>query len=589
MPIIKVMDELLANKIAAGEVVEKCASVVKELVENSIDAGATEIKIDLIEAGTKEIKVVDNGKGMDRDDAILAFTPHATSKLYTEDDLFHINTLGFRGEALASIASVSKVELITCQNEVGTTIKIEGGKIISVENSQSRIGTVVKISDLFYNTPARLKHIKSLYTELANITEYIDKIALSNPNIRFILTNNNSVILNTDASSNLLKTIKNIYGIDVAKKMIYISGENDDYTVEGYMSLPELHRSNRNNMITIVNNRVVRNTELNRIINDSYHSYKPDNRYPIVVIKIETDPSIIDVNIHPTKMDIKFSKLESLLDLISSLIKEKLGVKNLIPNIEVVKEKHEEIKIDFNKPELEIINDLVEENINTIKEDDTNYFINEDLISKEIDNKKIEETKEELPDLDFVGIVHATYIICQNDTGMYLIDQHALKERINYEYYLKKLGEVTDNKISLLFPITMEFSNTEFIILKEKMEILKKLNFDVEEFGINSIIIKSHPTWLRTGYEDLSIRKIIEIIIDKNTDFSIEKFNEKIATTLSCKMAIKANEYISEEEAKQLLKDAKKCINPYNCPHGRPTIIFYSKLELEKLFKRTGF
>ena len=589
---IKVMDEILSNKIAAGEVVERCSSVVKELVENSIDAGSTEIKIELIEAGTKEIKVIDNGKGMDREDARICFERHATSKLKSEEDLFRINTLGFRGEALPSIASVSKVELITCSNGVGTQIKIEGGKIISIDNSISRKGTIIKVSDLFYNTPARLKHMKSLYAELASTVEYVNKIALSNPNIRFVLENNGQVLLNTDASDNLLKTIKNIYGIDVAKKMVYISGNTDDYEVRGYMSLPEIHRSSRNNMITIVNKRVVRNTELNRIINDSYHSYKPDNRYPIVVLDIKTDPSLIDVNIHPTKMDIKFSKFDELCTLIEKLIKEKLNVKVLIPKIEVEKEKpkYEELKIDFDtldvKEDIEIKNSYDE-----IKNDiNENIYINEE-VKYEINEDLIEEKKEKdvMPLFYRVGIVHGTYIICQNEDGMFIIDQHAAKERINYEYYLKKLGEVTNNKVSMLIPLTLEFSNNEFIILKERLEFIRSLNFDIEEFGINSVIIKAHPTWLLQGYENDQIRKILEVIMDKNTDFSVEKFNEKISTMLSCKMAIKANDYISDDECDRLIEDLRNCKNPYNCPHGRPTIIYYSKLDLEKLFKRTGF
>ncbi len=598
---IKVMDELLSNKIAAGEVVERCSSVVKELVENSIDAGSTEIKIELIEAGTKEIKVIDNGIGMDKEDAVLCFGRHATSKLKSEEDLFRINTLGFRGEALPSIASVSKIELQTCSNNIGTLVKIEGGKIISVENSISRKGTIIKVSDLFYNTPARLKHMKSLYTELASITDYVNKIALSNPNIRFILENNGQVLLNTDASDNLLKTIKNIYGIEIAKKMVYIKGSTDDYDVEGYMSLPEIHRSSRNNMITVVNKRVVRNAELNRIINDSYHSYKPDNRYPIVVLDIKTDPSLIDVNIHPTKMDIKFSKFDELCSLIEKLIKEKLNVKVLIPKIEVEKEeikkeKHEELTIDFDsldiKKNIEIKNSYEDIknsiNDNLFLEEEEKYVINEDLVEKK-EVKEETKDKEVMPLFYRVGIVHGTYIICQNEDGMFLIDQHAAKERINYEYYLKKLGEVTNNKTSMLIPLTLEFSNNEFIILKERLDFIRSLNFDIEEFGINSVIIKAHPTWLKQGFENDQIRKILEVVMDKNTDFSVEKFNEKISTMLSCKMAIKANDYISDDECDKLLEDLRKCKNPYNCPHGRPTIVYYSKLDLEKLFKRTGF
>ena len=249
---IQVMDELLANKIAAGEVVEKCASVVKELVENSIDAGSTEIKVELQEAGTKEIKITDNGCGMDKEDAVLAFQRHATSKIKEEEDLYHIDTLGFRGEALASIASVSKITLKTCSNNVGTTVEIHGGKILSVENSDSRKGTSISVRDLFYNTPARLKHLKSLYTELANITDYINKLALSHPDIRFYLSNNDTTILNTDGSNNLLKTIKDIYGVNVAKKMLNVSSENRDYIISGYISLPEVHRSNRNGMVYVV-------------------------------------------------------------------------------------------------------------------------------------------------------------------------------------------------------------------------------------------------------------------------------------------------------------------------------------------------
>ena len=308
-----VMDEILANKIAAGEVVEKCASVVKELVENSIDAGSSEIKIELIDAGTKQIKITDNGSGMDKEDAVLAFSRHATSKLKTEDDLYRIETLGFRGEALASIASVSKIELKTSTGGVGTSVIINGGRIESVNESDSRIGTIITVSDLFYNTPARLKHLKSLYTELANITEYVNKMALSHPEIKFVLMNNGNTILNTDGSGNLLKTISSIFGINIVKKMLEVNSEDNDYIISGFITLPEVMRSSRNGIITLVNGRVVRNADINRIINDSYHGYKPDNRYPVVVLNIEVDPSLVDVNIHPTKMDIKFSKMDELL------------------------------------------------------------------------------------------------------------------------------------------------------------------------------------------------------------------------------------------------------------------------------------
>lgn len=589
MAIIKVMDELLANKIAAGEVVERCSSVVKELVENSIDAGATEIKVELQDAGTKEIKVTDNGKGMDKEDAVLAFSRHATSKIKEEEDLYHIETLGFRGEALAAISSVSNVTLKTSTGDVGTTVIINGGKIEEVKSSDSRKGTSISVKNLFYNTPARLKHMKSLYTELANVTEYINKLSLSHPDIRFLLINNGNTLLNTDGSDNLLKTIKDIYGIEVAKKMIKVTAEDSDYFIEGYISLPEVHRSSRNNMITLVNNRIVRNSEINRVINDSYHSFKPDNRYPIVVLNITVDPILVDVNIHPTKMDIKFSKLEELSILIEKMIKEKLNNRNLIPHIEVNEEKpkektiYQEIKLDFDRVKQEPINYKIEEEENIYSKEEEKLILNDELIVEEKPKEK------RLPELYPVGLVHGTYIICQNDDGMYMIDQHAAKERINYELYKEKLGNPSKMVVDLLIPMTFEFSNDEFVLLRENFDLLKNMGFNIEEFGINSIIVKSHPTWLLKNYEKEQIRKIIEIILQKEKDFSITKFNEKIATTLACKMSIKANTNITIEEMENLINDLRKCDNPFNCPHGRPTVIFYSNYDLEKLFKRSGF
>ncbi len=593
---IKIMDELLANKIAAGEVVERCASVVKEVVENSIDADSTEIKIELKDAGTTEIKVIDNGNGMDREDAVNCFNRHATSKLIDEDDLYRINTLGFRGEALASIASVSKVNLKTSLGDYGTEVQINGGKVEFVNNCEARKGTAITVSDLFYNTPARLKHMKSLYTELASITDYINKLSLSHPGIKFVFSNNGTKILNTDGSNNLLKTISAIYGLDIVKTMVMIKGENDDYEVEGYITLPEVHRSSRNNMITIVNGRVVKNAELNKRINDSYHSYKPDNRYPIVVLNINTDPSLIDVNIHPTKMDIKFSKISDLLDLIENMIKNVLTKKNLIPEVEVNeiienKPKYEEITLDLNRIEepSEVYEYVASSKMEEVKTPNDQQALKIDLD----DEKRIPDIKEEpvdrLPELYPIGLVHGTYIICQNEQGMYMIDQHAAKERINYEYYKEKLGHPNNDSISLLIPITIELSNREFIILKQNFDLLKNMQFDIQEFGQSSIIVKAHPTWLPMGYEEDAIRKIIDVIVEYEREFNIEKFNEKIATMMSCKLAIKANMNITTEEMESLINDLRKCHNPFNCPHGRPTLIYYSNYDLEKLFKRSGF
>ncbi len=583
MAVIKIMDEILANKIAAGEVVERCASVVKELTENSIDAKSTEIKIELKESGVKEIKVTDNGCGMDSDDAVMAFNRHATSKIIDEDDLYHIHTLGFRGEALASIASVSNIDLLTSKGDIGTHVNIKGGKVLKKESSDARKGTIISVKDLFYNTPARLKHLKSLYTELSNIVEYINKIALSHPEIRFTLINDDKEILRTDGSNNLLKCIKNIYGINIAKKMLEISSSNSDYEISGYISLPEVYRSNRNNIITIVNGRVVKNTELNRTINDSYHSYKPDNYYPIVVLNIKVDTTLVDVNIHPTKMDIKFGNIENLLELVENTIKDKLKVKTLIPHIEekpTYLESYQEIKLDFDTS-------------NKIYEDVEEYHINNDLtntLNQENDNCiNYDEPTKTMPNLYPVGSVFGTYIICQNEYGMYIIDQHAAKERINYEKVKEKLSKKTNKKIQMIFPLTIEYKASEFIILKENLEFLRELNFDIEEFGINSIIVKAYPTWIPTGNEDNAIKKVIELVIQKEKNFDLDKFNDNMAATMACKMSIKANTSLTIEEMENLISDLRKCNNPFNCPHGRPTTIYYSKNDLEKMFKRSGF
>ena len=586
---IKVMDDILANKIAAGEVVEKCVSVVKELVENSVDAKADEIKIEVVEAGTKLIKVIDNGTGMDHDDAIMAFQRHATSKLLDEMGLFRISSLGFRGEALPSIASVSEVTLKTSTGDVGTKLEVKGGRLISDEKTDARRGTEIIVKNLFYNTPARLKYLNSIYSELANVCEYVNKMALSYPDKKFTLISDDKVILNTDGSGNLLKVIKEIYGSDVARKMRKISVFNDDYDVDGFISLPEVTRSTRSHMITLVNNRVVRNIELNRAINDAYHAYKPETRYPIVVLNINTDPSLIDVNIHPSKLDVKFSNFEDLKELIKKGIKEVLDKALLIPKIEKKEEVVERPRVELQQLNLEREKVIEGDTIDYSLFDEPVMEVNEDIANynEEDDVKLDEETKKVImPEMYPVGLAKGTYIICHNELGIYMIDQHAAKERINYEGYLKAFGNPNQSSIKMLVPLTLEFPSNEFIIIKQNIDVLKDMHFDIEESGINSFVIKEHPTWLKEGYEEDSIKKILEVLISEEKNFTIEKFREKAAIMLSCKMAIKANMNISMEEMEALINDLRKCENPYTCPHGRPTTIFYSNYELEKMFKR---
>ena len=535
MGIIKIMDENLSNKIAAGEVVEKVSSVVKELVENSIDAGSKIIDVNLVDAGIKEITVTDNGKGMDKTDALLAFSPHATSKIKNENDLFFISTLGFRGEALPSIASVSEVTLITNDGTLGTKIEMKGGKLISDETVSANKGTKVTVKNLFFNTPARLKFLKSYYTELNGVIALIEKLALSHPKISFKLTADEKELIKTSGSNDLLKVIHEIYGYAVSKNMEYIKGSNLDYDIDGYVSNINVYKSTRKDMTTLVNGRIVTNQYLNKIIKDAYHTYLAENKYPIVVININVDPTIVDVNIHPTKQDIKFSKMDTLEELLFPLIRDKLKNINNIFKVE-------------------------EATINAYKEEYNEYSINNDFVVKEEEAKPfIEETK-------------INFVQTEEDKPL---------EATTVE-------EEKPSKISMLFPVNIELTKNEFMTVMGNKDFITSLGIDFEEFGINTIRITSHPTYLREGYETESLKRIFDLIINGNQKFDRVKFNEQLAINLSCKMSVKGNTNIGLDEQDILLKRLFKCEFPYTCPHGRPTIIKYSRYELEKMFKRVN-
>ena len=580
---IQVMDINLANKISAGEVVEKTMNVVKELVENSIDALATIIKIELIDSGIKEIKVIDDGCGMDEKDATLAFSRHATSKLKTLDDLFNINSLGFRGEALPSIASVSNVVLKTSNKKTGTMVIVNGGNIESVKSCDLKKGTTIIVKDLFYNTPVRLKYLKSLYTELANISDYVNKMALSYPNIKFILVNNEKELLNTNGSGDLLKTIFDIYGVVVANKMMYIENMNNDYKISGYISYPELTKSNRGSITLLVNNRVVKNYEIVKAILEAYHTFIPKDRFPYIVLNIEVDPFLVDVNVHPTKMEVKFSKEDSLTSLIMETIDNKLNKKTLIPKAiyENVEDKYYEDDLKVNEDLFGTSNIETEEVLEKPKIEELTF----DFSVNEEKEKYESEVNPRIKELTPIGIVHGTYIICENKDGMFIIDQHAAAERINYEKYYHALSTHSKNTIDVLIPYKIELPANEYIILEKNFNILDNLGFKYEEFGNNTLIIRSHPTWLPKYAILEAIRKIIDIII-KEENFNEDKFNEKVSITLACKMSIKAGDVITMPDITYLINELRHTKNPFTCPHGRPTIITYTKYDLEKLFKR---
>ena len=608
---IHVMSDNLANKIAAGEVVERSSSVVKELVENAIDAGSSIITIDLINGGLNGITITDNGCGMEHDDALLSFQRHATSKLLREDDLFFISTLGFRGEALPSIASVSEVDLVTCAKTIGTHLRIKGGKLEIDEPADKRVGTRISIKNLFFNTPARLKYLKSEPTELASCVSYIEKIALSYPKVKFTLNNNERAVVKTSGSGNLKKTIHEIYGLQVSSKLIEIKNSNDDYDIRGFICKPEILKSNRYHMTTIVNGRVIRNNDLNRAINDAYYTYKPDSKYPIVVINIETDPTLIDVNIHPTKQDIKFSKQDQLYNLITKTIKDALYQNLLLPSA------MERLKATNDVISKEEINSIIEDKItlenksamdNTsngnyslhtdalLAQGEFNFNVFEDTVeynakekikeNPEIDSQQQPENKIKSLNLHPIGAINLTFIVAQGDDGLYLIDQHAAHERINYEKVLKYFQEEKIITTPLLVPLPIELTPTEFILVQKNLELLKSMGFVLEEFGLNTFAFKEHPIWFKEGFEEEGLRRVIDMIIKSGANFDVMKFRDRAAAMLACKMSIKANMSISLEVMQHLVDDLALCDNPYNCAHGRPTIINFSSYDLNRMFKR---
>ncbi len=584
---INIMSENLANKIAAGEVVERIANVIKELVENSIDAGSKNIKVELVLAGSKSIKVIDDGSGMNKEDAILCFERHATSKIKNENDLYFIGTLGFRGEALAAISSVSNIVLDTCDGKESSLININGGKIVSNTVGSMRKGTIIEVKELFYNTPARLKFMKSLNSELALSTEYIEKIALSHPDISFTLINDEKEVVKTTGSGDLYKTIHEIFGLQTTKNMIKIEAENYDYMISGYISNLNLSRSNKKNMITLVNGRVVSNNLLNKTIKDAYHRVLADNKYPIIIMNIETDPTLIDVNIHPTKQDIKFSKMDSLLDLVYNTIKDTLNTSN-----NTFKPYQEESY----KPDREL-------NYNYVKEDNNDYELNDNLYEeKHIEEVRLifdddkeeikyneEEIKRENTLIKPVGLALGTFLIAQDEDTMYMFDIHAADERYNYERIVSEMENKKTYITNMLFPLTLEYPHNEFMVIKDHIEDLTSIGLDVKEFGKNTFRVSAHPSWIKEGYEDECIKKIFDIVLEQKDKFDRVKFNDNVAASVACKSSVKANTNISPEEQERIIKNLFTCKFPYTCPHGRPTHIKYPLYELEKMFKRVNF
>ncbi|CAM3938333.1 DNA mismatch repair endonuclease MutL [Bacillus paramycoides] len=642
---IRKLDDQLSNLIAAGEVVERPASVVKELVENSIDANSTSIEIHLEEAGLSKIRIIDNGDGIAEEDCIVAFERHATSKIKDENDLFRIRTLGFRGEALPSIASVSELELITSTGDApGTHLIIKGGDIIKQEKTASRKGTDITVQNLFFNTPARLKYMKTIHTELGNITDIVYRIAMSHPEVSLKLFHNEKKLLHTSGNGDVRQVLAAIYSIQVAKKLIPIEAESLDFTIKGYVTLPEVTRASRNYMSTIVNGRYVRNFVLMKAIQQGYHTLLPVGRYPIGFLSIEMDPMLVDVNVHPAKLEVRFSKEQELLKLIEETLQAAFKKIQLIPDAGVTtkkKEKDESVQGQFQfehakpkeptmpnivlptgmdekqeetttvkqpaqlwqppkqewQPPQSLVREeeswqpsykpVVEETVQEEKEWTSNEedFELEELEEEVREIEEIEMNGNDLPPLYPIGQMHGTYIFAQNDKGLYMIDQHAAQERINYEYFRDKVGRVTQEVQELLVPYRIDLSLTEFLRVEEQLEELKKVGLFLEQFGHQSFIVRSHPTWFPKGQETEIIDEMMEQVV-KLKKVDIKKLREEAAIMMSCKASIKANQYLTNDQIFALLEELRTTTNPYTCPHGRPILVHHSTYELEKMFKR---
>ncbi|PFA67778.1 DNA mismatch repair endonuclease MutL [Bacillus sp. AFS015802] len=613
------LDDSLSNKIAAGEVVERPASVVKELLENSIDAGGTIIEIHIEEAGLQSIRIIDNGDGIEMEDVKTAFKRHATSKIKDENDLFRIRTLGFRGEALPSIASVSHFTLKTSTGEgPGTSIELEGGEVNSFENTSSRKGTDITVSQLFFNTPARLKYMKTIHTELGNITDVVNRIALAHPSVSIKLLHNGKSLLHTHGNGDVLQVLAAIYGVGIAKKMVPIEVESLDFKVKGYISLPEVTRASRNYISTMINGRFIKNYALAKAIGEGYHTLLPIGRHPIVLLSIEMDPILVDVNVHPSKMEVRISKETELNALVTEGIKRVFKGKELIPSgstapkAALPKSEQTFMNLDHSAKRQEARPDSVRERLLPKEEMEKLYepqppVKDRGVMTRSVSNQApvqthpnevVEEpwdqgsqgTGEEneaprVPALYLVGQMHGTYIFAQNERGLYIIDQHAAQERIKYEFYKEKVGEVEKELQELLVPLTLEFSTDEYIKINEHRSLLEEVGVFLEDFGYNSFIVRAHPQWFPKGEEQQTIEEMIEQIIKMNK-VDIKRLREEAAIMMSCKGSIKANHHLRNEDMQALLDELRRTSDPFTCPHGRPIIIHYSTYEMEKMFKR---
>lgn len=628
----------LSNQIAAGEVIERPASVVKELVENSIDAQATQIDVKVSAAGLQKIQVSDNGVGIDPDDVATAFLRHATSKILTTRDLFNVHSLGFRGEALASIAAVADVMLTTATDSgIGAKIHVKGGKVEDQTTAAHRRGTDVEVSDLFFNTPARLKYMKSQQTELGKIVDIVSRLALANPSIAFTVSHDGNMVVRTAGQGDLRQTLAGIYGLPVARSMVDFQAQDLDFQVSGLTSLPETTRASRNYLSLVVNGRYIKNFQLTKAVIAGYGSKLMVGRYPMGVITIQMDAALVDVNVHPTKAEVRLSKEDQLSHLLSEAIRSRLAKENLIPDAldNLPKREHydlDQLELTLNKispktaapaPQgTELREETNDQSVNTPQApakpsaetapdltmddlDDQPIFsepqrlaawdqryqhldanvapaLVEDLPAQDL---KRNEPAERFPDLTYLAQVHGTYLLAESSDGLYILDQHAAQERVNYEFYRQEIGKVSTDQQHLLVPIVLDYSAADAIDIRTHRDVLESVGLYLEDFGQNSFVVEHHPTWFKAGQEEDTIKEMVDWVL-RDGKITVAAFREKTAIMMSCKRAIKANHHLDDKQARALIQKLPQCENPFNCPHGRPVLVHFSNTDLEKMFKR---
>ncbi|GAF16669.1 LOW QUALITY PROTEIN: DNA mismatch repair protein MutL [Bacillus sp. JCM 19046] len=623
---IQQLNDALSNKIAAGEVVERPASIVKELIENAIELRRRIFS--LKKKGLRSIRIVDDGIGIEKDELETAFLRHATSKIKTDRDLFSIRTLGFRGEALPSIASVSNVNIQSSTGEAGKELQLAGGEITSSKPAHARRGTTIEVTDLFYNTPARLKYLKTVLTESGHVSDVLNRMALAYPDIRFHYVSDGKTMLQTAGNNDLLQVIAQVYGRQTAAQMVAVEGDSLDYHVSGFVAKPELTRAGRQYMSIYINGRYIRNYKLANAIQQGFHTLLPIGRFPVAILKLEMDPVLIDVNVHPAKLEVRLSKEDELAEVIRTSIKkvfaQQRSFRNRLKQAKPKKDETEQLAFTLSyqqeeqapaerntvaeaqplplKQKEDRVSSWKQEEeppqpVHKIEEEDAEPRSDFELApvqQESVTSEPIKQAQDEvegqsdltkMPPLYPVGQMHGTYIVAQNENGMYLVDQHAAQERIKYEYFHKKLGEPIAATQTLLVPMTLEFTTSEAQLINESLAKFEAIGLFLEDFGKNTFVVRAHPTWFPKGDEEETIKEMIEQLLS-NRKLSVQVLREEASILMSCKAAIKANRHLRHDEIFQLLETLRRCQEPYTCPHGRPIVIHFSTYELEKMFKR---